>query len=170
MKFPKAFKKKKDTVNAVIETPENSRNKYKFDEKTGLFRLSKVLPSGMRFPCPMGFIPRTRGADGDPLDILVFMDDFTYPGCVIECRVIGVIRAKQTEKNGHELPNDRYLAVPAEMKEYDHIRKTADLGKTTLDAIVTFFRTYNKMENKKFRKVVIEDLDEAISLIRKAAT
>jgi inorganic pyrophosphatase len=168
MKFPKAYRKKKGTVNVVIETPEKSRNKYKFDLKTGLFKLSKVLPAGMRFPCAMGFIPQTEGQDGDPLDILVFMDEFSYPGCLVECRIIGVIKARQKEKNGEENRNDRFLAVPAEMTEHDHIRCVADLGKNTLDAIVAFFENYNRMEKKQFRKLSFEDLPEAVSLIKKA--
>jgi inorganic pyrophosphatase len=168
MKFPKAYKEKKGTVNAIIETPEKSRNKYKYHEKSQLFKLSKVLPSGMRFPCSMGFIPRTRGGDGDPLDVLVFMDEFAYPGCLVECRIIGVIRAQQTEKNGHQNRNDRFLAVPAEMREFEHIRRVSDLGKNTLDAVVAFFENYNRMESKRFRKLSIEDVTEAIALIRKA--
>src|ERR1041384_6884886 len=71
MKLPKPFTGKGDLVNAIIETPSGSRNKFEFDQATGLFKLSKVLPGGTDFPLDMGFIPGTKAGDGDPLDILL---------------------------------------------------------------------------------------------------
>src|SRR5438477_2175300 len=86
-----------DVVNAVIETPMGSRNKFKYDEDLGFFALSGVLPQGMMFPHAFGFVPRTRASDGDPTDVLVVMDEPTFVGCVVSSRLLGVIEAEQTE-------------------------------------------------------------------------
>src|SRR5688500_10091266 len=76
-----------DAWNVIIETPKGSRNKYKYDEQRGLFKLRKMLPLGSIFPFDFGFLPSTRGADGDPLDVLVLMDAPTFPGCVVLVRL-----------------------------------------------------------------------------------
>src|SRR5437588_54678 len=80
---------KSGALNVIIETAKGSRNKLKYDSKRGLFQLGKVLPRGTIFPFDFGFIPSTRAEDGDPLDILVLMDEPTYPGCLICCRLPG---------------------------------------------------------------------------------
>src|SRR5579871_6578732 len=94
----------------VIETPRGHRNKFKYEEKLGLFTLHKVLPLGASFPFDFGFIPATRGQDGDPLDVLVLMDEPTFPGCVVTSRLIGVLEAEQTE-DGETVRNDRLIAM-----------------------------------------------------------
>jgi inorganic pyrophosphatase len=96
----------------VVETPRGSRNKYKFDEQTGRMKLSKVMPEGMMFPYDFGFLPNTKSEDGDPLDVLILSDEPTFPGCQIDCRLIGVIKANQRE-SGKETRNDRLIAVAA---------------------------------------------------------
>src|SRR5947209_380551 len=80
----------KQLVRVVIETPKGSRNKFAFNEEERVFELKKVLPSGMVFPYDFGFLPSTKAEDGDPLDVLVLMDEPAFPGCVLACRVIGV--------------------------------------------------------------------------------
>jgi hypothetical protein len=88
----KAFDKNEaEACTVIIETPKGSRNKYAFDPEERIFALKKVLPAGMAFPYDFGFVPSTRGGDGDPLDVLVLMDEPAFPGCKITCRVIGVI-------------------------------------------------------------------------------
>src|SRR5437588_699981 len=82
-------------VHVVIDTPRGSRNKFKYDEKLGLFRLSKVLPLGSCFPYDFGFIPSTRAGDGDALDVLVLMDEPAFTGCLLRVRLIGVLQAEQ---------------------------------------------------------------------------
>src|SRR5436305_10642632 len=84
-------------VQVVIETPRGSRNKYKYDEERHLFRLNNVLPAGSSFPYDFGYIPGTKADDGDPLDVLVLMDQPAFTGCLIEARIIGVLEAEQTE-------------------------------------------------------------------------
>src|SRR5579859_2257497 len=82
---------------AIIETPKGSRNKFDYDPETSLFMLGGLLPEGMQFPFDFGFLPSTRGEDGDPLDIMVLMDAPAHVGCLMEVRIIGIIKAEQTE-------------------------------------------------------------------------
>ena|SRR5437868_920605 len=101
---------KKNKVQVIIETPKGSRNKYAYDEHRRLFRLKKVLPEGMVFPHDFGFIPSTQAEDGDPLDVLVLMDQSAFPGCLVEARLVGVIEGEQSE-HGKTKRNDRLIAV-----------------------------------------------------------
>ncbi len=115
-------------LNVVVDTPMGSRNKYKFDEKHGLWRLSKVLPEGMVFPYDFGFLPSTRGEDGDPVDVLLLTDEPTFPGCVVPARLVGVLEAEQTE-DGKTVRNDRLIAAletrynPAEYRSLDEVSR-----------------------------------------------
>src|SRR6201993_1360848 len=100
----------KKMLRVVIETPKGSRNKFGFNLNEHGFELKKVLPSGMTFPCDFRFVPRTKADDGDPVDVLVLMDEPAFPGCVLTCRPIGVIEGEQTEKhNKKKERNDRIV-------------------------------------------------------------
>ncbi|MDB5228936.1 MAG: inorganic diphosphatase [Bacteroidota bacterium] len=155
MKLPKTYTEDKQAVNVVIETPYKSRNKYAYDKDTGLYKLRKVLPAGLAFPCDMGFIPNTKGGDGDPLDVLILMDELTFPGCVVESRLIGIIKATQKEKGKKAERNDRIIGVPVEMEDSTHIKDISDVSKNKIDAIISFFEYYNAMADKKFKLIEI---------------
>src|SRR5271166_3514779 len=88
----------KAIIRVVIETPKGSRNKYAFDLEQRVFELKTVLPAGMVFPYDFGFVPSTRADDGDPVDVLVLMDEPAFPDCLLKCRVIGVIQGEQGTK------------------------------------------------------------------------
>jgi inorganic pyrophosphatase len=150
MKLPGVYAADKKSIHVIIETPYKSRNKFAYQPQSNLYILKKVLPAGLAFPCDMGFIPGTRGEDGDPLDALILMDELTYPGCLIEGRLLGVIRATQNEKGKEAERNDRFVLVPANMKDYDHLKKIADLNKNKIEAIINFFTNYNAFEGKEF--------------------
>lgn len=165
MKLPIAYNPAQ-TLNVIIETPYKSRNKFAYDKDTGLYKLKKVLPAGLAFPCDMGFIPNTEGEDGDPLDALILMDELTFPGCLVECRLLGVIQATQTEK-GKQKRNDRFVCVPAEMKDCDHLKSIHHLNTSKLQAILSFFETYNTFEGKKFKAERISSPSVAHKLIKK---
>ena len=137
-------------LNAVIETPKGSRNKFKFDEKRRLFVLSGVLPAGANFPYDFGFVPATLGEDGDPLDVLVLMDEPAFVGCLVSARLVGVITARQTERDGTVERNDRLIAVAANSHLHDGVRTLADLSDTLLDEIEHFFVSYNEARGKRF--------------------
>src|SRR5215208_6835365 len=92
-----AFDNESQDLNVVIETPKGNRNKFKYDEQRGLFKLGGVLPRGAVFPFDFGFIPSTLGGDGDPLDVLILMDEPAFTGCLVPSNLLGVIEAEQTE-------------------------------------------------------------------------
>src|SRR5215210_3886384 len=96
----KPFTEESDDLNVIIETPKGSRNKFNYDEELGLFKLGGVLPAGAVFPFDFGFVPSTVGGDGDPLDVLVLMDEPAFAGCLVAVQLIGVIEAEQTERDG----------------------------------------------------------------------
>ena len=154
-------------VNAVIETPGGSRNKFKYDEKIGFFSLAGVLPEGMVFPHAFGFVPSTRAADGDPEDILIIMDEPTFTGCVVPTRLIGVMEAEQTE-DGHTNRNDRLIAVAANSRDFSEVNKLEDLNSNALKEIEQFFITYNKERGKKFRILRTRGPRQALKLIKKS--
>src|ERR1041384_6203205 len=105
------FDEETGDLNVVVETPRRSRCKFAYDEGTGLFALSKRLPAGLVFPFSFGFIPSTRGGDGDPLDVLLLFDEPLPPWLLVVAHLLGAIRAQQTE-NKRTTRNDRLLAVP----------------------------------------------------------
>src|SRR5690242_13721214 len=102
---------KSGLINIIIDTPKGSRNKYKYDETSQCFGLSRILPAGASFPFDFGSIPGTLAEDGDPLDVLLISEAASFPGCLITGKLIGTICGDQTEKN-ETIRNDRLLAVP----------------------------------------------------------
>lgn len=139
------------SLNAVIETPKGSRNKFKWDEERGLFKLSGVLPMGAVFPFDFGFIPNTRGQDGDPLDVLLLMDEPAFAGCLVSARLIGVIEAEQTERDGRSERNDRLIAVAKEARTDREVQTLEDLSALRLEEIEHFFVSYNQIRGKEFK-------------------
>src|SRR5215213_9695961 len=105
-------------LHVIIETPKGSRNKFNYDEGLGVFRLGGVLPAGAVFPFDFGFVPSTLGGDGDPLDVLLLMDEPAFPGCLVEARLLGVVEAEQTERGGERTRNDRLVAVAAKARNH----------------------------------------------------
>lgn len=154
-------------LNAVIETPSGSRNKFKFDEELGFFALSGVLPEGMVFPHAFGFVPNTKAADGDPEDILIIMDEPTFTGCIVRTRLLGVIEAEQTE-DGKTERNDRLISVAAHSRDYSEIQNLDDLNKNMVKEIEQFFMNYNKERGKKFRVLGTRGPKQALKLLEKS--
>lgn len=147
----KAYATDSNELNVIIETPKGSRNKFNFDEEYQLFKLGGVLPAGAVFPFDFGFIPSTLGGDGDPLDVLLLMDEPAFPGCLVPSRLIAVIEAEQTERDGETTRNDRLIAVAADSHTHKGIRTLADLSPNLLDEIEHFFISYNEIKGKKFK-------------------
>lgn len=154
----------RDTVRVVIETSRGSRNKYHYDPDHGVFTLKKILPEGHVFPFDFGFIPQTRGEDGDPLDVLVMMDAPAFAGCVVECRLIGVLQARQT-RDARMVRNDRFIAVADGSIAFRRYRDIGDIEPDLVDQIRHFFVSYNEMEGKQFEVLQLlgaKDADEAV--------
>src|SRR5689334_8821768 len=123
-----------NTITAIIETPKGSAEKYSYDAKTKFFKLKKILPAGMVFPFDFGFIPDTKGGDGDPLDVILLSEFHSFPGCAVECRIIGAITAEQTEKK-KKMRNDRFLAIPVHATLFKKIGSIEDLPKEIMDEL-----------------------------------
>ena len=144
-----AFEAESDELNVLIETPKGSRNKFKYDESRGLFKLSGLLPVGAVFPFDFGFIPSTLGGDGDPLDVLILMDEPAFPGCLVPARLIGVIEADQTE-DGKTNRNDRLIAVAVDSRTHNDIQTLDDLNENLVNDIEHFFVSFNEAKGKQF--------------------
>ncbi len=138
-------------VTAVIETPKGSPNKYDYDPSCGAFRLAGVMPEGSTFPYDFGFIPSTLGDDGDPLDVLLFLDSSVPVGCVLTVRLIGVIEAKQHKEGEKWVRNDRLLAVATHAHTHSHVHDLDDLRPKLLDEIEAFFCNYNEQKGGVFK-------------------
>lgn len=156
-------------LNVIIETPKGHRNKFKFDPERGLFMLGGVLPAGAVFPFDFGFIPATKGGDGDPLDVLVLMDEPAFAGCLVPARLIGVIEAEQTEKGKTER-NDRLIAVAADSRDMRDINDLAQLNDHLLIEIEHFFVSYNAVKGKEFKPLGRFGPDRAARAVEAAAT
>jgi inorganic pyrophosphatase len=140
----KPFADDEGAIHIIIDTPRGSRNKFKWDKKLGVLKLSHILTAGAVFPFDFGFVPGTRGADGDALDVLVLTDEPLVSLCLVRARLIGVIEAEQTE-DGKTFRNDRMLAVTASSRLYAKVRELDDLPPTLVEQLEQFFISYNKM-------------------------
>jgi inorganic pyrophosphatase len=151
---------KQSTIQVIIETPKGSRNKYAFDAEQKVFELTKVLPAGMAFPYDFGFIPSTLAEDGDPVDVLVLMDEPAFPGCLLKCRVVGIIEGQQGKKK-EKTRNDRVIAVENDNHSYAHVRHVQDLGKKFVKELEEFFVNYHRHLGKKYRVLDVKGPSEA---------
>ena len=155
----------------IIETPKGSRNKYAFMPEEEIFMLKRVLPAGMSFPYDFGFVPSTLGGDGDPLDVLVLMDEPAFPGCRLTCRVIGIIEGEETKQERAE-QNDRVVAVESANHSFAHVKHVSDLGATFDEEIEAFFVNYHRISGTEFRVLAMKGpsaAQKAIKRARKAA-
>ena len=137
--------------HAVIEANQGSRNKLKYNPELRAFELHAVLPLGASVPYDFGFVPSTLGEDGDPLDILVLMDETVPVGSVVRCRLLGVIEATQQDRPRHKpIRNDRLIAVVVDTHRYRGCDRLKDVPNSVLDEIERFFVFYNKQKGVKF--------------------
>lgn len=140
-------------VDAYIEIPTGSQNKYEFDKEKNAFILDRVLFSPMHYPTEYGYLKDTLALDGDPLDILVLTTFPTFPGCVIESRVIGVL--VMSDDKGQD---EKLLAVPTSDPRWKNVNDLNDVAPHILDEIAHFFQVYKDLEKKK---TVIEGWKDA---------
>ena len=130
--------------DVTIEIPKGSRNKYEVDHETGRIRLDRMLFTSTAYPADYGFIENTLGQDGDPLDALVILQSPTFPGCLIECRAIGMFR--MTDEAGGD---DKVLCVPATDPRVAHLKEIEDVSEFDRLEIQHFFETYKDLEPGK---------------------
>jgi inorganic pyrophosphatase len=162
------FAEEEGFINVIVETPKGSRNKYAFDFESSLLTLKKALPAGMVFPFDFGCIPGTRAEDGDPLDVLVLMEEPVSTPCLVKAHLIGVIEAEQREKGKTER-NDRLVAITQSQNQPDELKSLKKLEPQTLKDIERFFVSYNELEGKKFKILDYRGPDAAVKKVKEAA-
>ncbi len=137
-----------DTVNVVVEIPKGSRNKYEYDKETGAIRLDRVLYSSIHYPGDYGFVAQTLYDDGDPLDILVMVNEPTFSGCVIQARPIGLFRMKDRGE-----PDDKILAVPVSDPNFADYHDIGDIPQHFLQEVAHFFAVYKDLEGAHVKTI-----------------
>ena len=151
-------------IEVVIEIPQGSRNKYEMDHKTGRIRLDRTLFTSTVYPLDYGYIDNTLAEDGDPLDALVWLDDPTFPGCVVTVRPVAVFW--MTDENG---PDAKVLTVPSADPRMGRIKDLADVPPYLTAEIGHFFDIYKELEPGKSADVRgWMDRTEAERLIKEA--
>ena len=135
-------------VPVVVEVPKGSRNKYELDRESGRIKLDRVLFSAVHYPADYGYIDGTLAEDGDEVDVLVLIEEPTFPGCLIEARPVGVLLMRDDKGIDNKI-----LAVPTTDPRWGHVRDVHDLPPHLLNEIENFFLTYKKLESK----VVVSD-------------
>ena len=147
----------------LIEIPKGSRNKYEYDEERKMLRFDRMLFSSVHYPSDYGFIPNTLGEDGDPLDVLVLVNEPTFPGCLIDARPVGLF--VMYDEKGRD---DKVLCVPVSDPLWNHIYSLEQVPPHLLDEIEHFFTIYKDLEQKKVRVEGWKSLDSAIKVIEQA--
>lgn len=163
----KPIRKKDGLVQVVIETPAGSRNKFVFDPDQSTFTLKKVLPAGMSFPYDFGFLPQTSAPDGDPIDVLLLMDQPAFPGISVRARLIGAIEGEQLDGK-KKIRNDRLVAVAEANHMYAKVRKLQDLPDQWIKELETFFVNFHQLEGKTYRLLGCKGADVAFQLLKRA--
>jgi inorganic pyrophosphatase len=154
-----------DVFHVVVESPRGSVVKLKYSPDLGAMSISRPLVLGITYPCDWGFVPSTEGRDGDPIDAAIWWDVATYPGVVIPCRALAVVRVEQNRADGRgRIRNDRILAVPVAA------RREVALAARVRQEIEQFFIAATVLEGKEPRILGWGDGDAALELLRSSAT
>lgn len=145
-----------EVVYAVIEVPKGSRNKYEYSKTAGVIKLDRVLYSPLHYPGDYGFIPQTYFEDEDPMDILVMMNESTFPGCVVEARPLAMLKIIDKGEQDYKL-----LAVPARDPNFHHLQRYEDITQHFLKEVEHFFMTYKQLEGTIVESIGWVGTDEA---------
>ncbi len=133
-----------EIINAIVEIPKGSMNKYEYDKKHNMIKLDRVLFSPFHYPGDYGLIPQTLSEDGDPLDALVLVTNPTYPGILIEARPIGLLQMKDDGEF-----DDKIICVATNDPRYLHTVDITDIEDHYRSEIAHFFQVYKELEGKK---------------------
>ncbi|MDG3547309.1 inorganic diphosphatase [Methanobacterium formicicum] len=150
-------------VYAVIETPKSSMNRYKYKTPKETFCLDRVLYSPFHYPADYGIIPQALGDNGNPMNIMVLIDQPTFSSCLIKTRPIGVIKMRDDDEK-----DDKVIGVPVNDPYSEETHDIKDLPSSLLDEITHFFREYKKMQNINTEIVGWENKKEAIRIIKRS--
>jgi len=155
------------SVTAMVECPRGINHKLEYDPEERRFKLSKILPAGLTFPFDFGFITDTKGEDGDPLDIIIVSEITSYPGTMIECRIVGSLAALQTERDGKTMRNDRYIGIPVVSQLFSEVKNLPDLAEAIINQLEAFFRNYNEQAGKAFKVLERNNAESAYQTIKR---
>lgn len=158
------FTQSPDVANAVIEIPKGRRSKFELDKRYNVIRLDRYLYSASHYPGDYGFIPQTLADDGDALDILVMVSEPTFPGCLIEARVLGMFTMIDTGRR-----DDKILSVPNHDPLYDSYRRLDDVPPHFLKEVEHFFSTYKQLEGATVKPGQWYDRIQARETLQKSA-
>jgi inorganic pyrophosphatase len=147
-------------IEAIIEIPRGSRNKYEYDHDRNVIRLDRVLYSSMHYPTDYGFLPGTLSGDGDPLDVLVIVEEPTFPGCHLRARPVGTLM--MVDEHGED---EKILGVLLDDPRFSHVRDLTDLAEHWPLEIATFFRTYKELQGLPTEVREWADAEEAWRVI-----
>lgn len=147
----------------VIEITKGSKKKYELDKETGCLMLDRILYTSTRYPANYGFIPRTYGDDGDPLDVLLLCSEKIEPMCLVRAYPIGVISMIDNGRN-----DEKIIAIPFNDPNYNHYTSISDLPAHIFDEMKHFFSVYKNLENKETAVNEVSDRDTAINVINEA--
>lgn len=150
-------------VNAIIEIPKNTRAKYELDKESGLLKMDRVIYSSMYYPANYGFIPQTYCDDKDPLDVLVLSQIAIVPMCLVEAKVIGVMRMLDQG----EL-DDKIIAVAQNDKAVNHINEIGELPEHFFNELRNFFEDYKKLEKKEVKVEQFQNKETALKIVRQS--
>lgn len=154
-----------EMVQAIIEIPKGSKAKYELDKETGMLRLDRVLFSSVNYPENYGFIPQTLGEDHDPLDILVLSEIEVQPLCIIDAKVIGVMRMIDNDE-----ADDKIIAVAQNDMSVNHFNDVSELPAHFMLQLQNFFEDYKKLENKEVKVEEFQNAETAKQIIQQAIT
>jgi len=147
-------------VNAIIEIPRGRRTKFEIDKKTGLIRMDRYLYSAAHYPGDYGYIPQTLADDGDPLDVLVMVNEPTFSGCLIEARVIGVFHMKDRGSM-----DEKILGVPHTDPLFGEFHDLENVPKHYLREVEHFFITYKQLEGVTIEPLGWSKAADAINIV-----
>jgi inorganic pyrophosphatase len=153
-----------DELVCIIEIPKGSRNKYEYDPDLGGFKLDRFVSASVVYPTDYGYVPETLAPDGDPLDVLVCVSEPTFPGCIVESKVVGLFR--MSDEKG---PDDHVVCVPCGDPGWNHVEKVDDLPGQLRAELVHYFTVYKDLDPEKHSEVQgWADVDAALETIEKA--
>ncbi len=150
----------KHIVEALIEIPLGSKNKYEIDKTTGRIKLDRVLYASMIYPAEYGIVENTLAPDGDALDILVICSDPTFPGCIVPARVLGYLDMVDNGKLDYKL-----ITVVDCDPRYDDVSELEDLSPFTLKEIANFFSNYKILQGISVEVGSFHSREEALQII-----
>ncbi len=148
------------SVNVLVESPRGSRTKYEYDEELGVMTLDRTLHSAVYFPVGYGFVPGTRGSDGERLDALVLGDEPAFPGIVTRLRPTGVLTI--ATRHG---PEPKLLGVPVGEPRFAEYHDVADVPGHVLREIEHFFEVYRQLEGREFASLGWAGVEQAAAVL-----